>query len=110
MSNRLVLMILMLSLLLAVFGALAAGDPVRGAEVAEECAFCHGDEGLGDGEFPAIAGMEEAALLKELEDFKSGARPDEIGDMTDVLEFLSEKDMEDAAAYYSRLPGPDEDG
>ena len=64
---------------------------------------------LGDEEFPTIAGMDEAALLKELLDFKSGERVDEIGDMTDVVEFLSEQDMADVAAYFSQLPGAEQD-
>lgn len=100
---------LMFTLLLAPIGTQGAGDSARGAELAEQCAYCHGDDGSGDEEFPTIAGMDEAALLKELLDFKSGERVDEIGDMTDVVEFLSEQDMADVAAYFSQLPGAEQD-
>ena len=83
----------------------AEGDPVRGAELAVDCGDCHGDDGLGDEDVPAIAGMDAAEQLQELMDFKSGERVDEEEDMVDSVEDLSEQDMADLAAYYSTLPG-----
>jgi len=85
-----------------------AGDPARGQELAVDCADCHGDDGLGDEDIPAIAGMDAADQLKELLDFKSGARADEEEDMIDSVEDLSKQDMADLAAYFATLPGPEE--
>lgn len=86
----------------------AADDPARGQELAVDCADCHGDDGLGDEDFPAIAGMDAADQLKELMAFKSGERPDEEEDMIDSVEDLSKQDMADLAAYFATLPGPEE--
>jgi cytochrome c553 len=95
----------MFILMLAAGGVQAGGDAAKGAELAVDCADCHGDDGLGDEDIPAIAGMDAAEQLKELMDFKSGAREDEDGDMTDSVEDLSEQDMADIAAYFATLPG-----
>ena len=91
-------------LMLAAGGVHAGGDVARGQELAVDCADCHGDDGLGDEDIPAIGGMDAAKQLKELMDFKSGARVDEEGDMVDSVEDLSEQDMADLAAYYATLP------
>ena len=82
----------------------AGGDVAKGEELAVDCADCHGDDGLGDEDVPAIAGMDAAKQLKELMAFKSGEREDEEGDMIDSVEDLSEQDMADLAAYYATLP------
>ena len=93
-----------LILLLAAGTIQAGGDPARGAELALDCADCHGDDGLGDEDSPAIAGLEENSLVAELKAFKSGERVDEDEMMIDYVEDLSDQDMADLAAYYSSLP------
>ena len=98
----------MFMLLLLAGNVQAGGDPARGEELAVDCADCHGDDGLGDEDVPAIAGMNAADQVKELMAFKSGEREDEEEDMVDSVEDLSEQDMTDLAAYYSTLPGPEE--
>lgn len=105
MLTRKLIVAMMLMLMLAAGGAQAGGDVANGKELAEYCADCHGDDGLGDEDVPAIAGMDAAKHAKELADFKSGARPDEEEDMVDSVEDLSEQDMADLAAYYASLPG-----
>ena len=67
------------------------------------CADCHGDNGLGDEDTPAIAGLDEASHVKELKAFKSGERVDEDEMMIDYVEDLSDQDMADLAAYFSSL-------
>jgi cytochrome c553 len=104
MSKRMIVAIAFI-LLFAMSGVQAGGDPVQGEELSEYCVDCHGDDGLGDEDVPAIAGMDAAGQFKELMDFKSGARADEEGDMIDSVEDLSEQDMADLAAYYATLPG-----
>ena len=85
--------------------AQAEGDAARGHELAEYCADCHGDNGLGDEDVPTIAGMDAADIRKQLMDFKSGARVDEYESMVDTAADLSEQDIADLAAYFTTLPG-----
>lgn len=94
---------LMFALTLAAGTAQAGGDAANGQALAEDCAVCHGDDGMGDDETPALAGMEEAAQIAALMGFASGEREDESGMMADVAAELSEQDMADLAAYYATL-------
>ncbi len=90
--------------MLAAAGVQAGGDPARGQELAEDCAVCHGEQGLGDDTFPAIAGMGESAMAEALAGFKSGEKEGDF--MPDSVAELSEQDMADVAAYYATLPAP----
>lgn len=92
---------LLFALLMAAGGVQAGGDAARGAELAEDCAGCHGDDGMGDDETPKIAGMDEAAQVAALKAYASGEREDESGMMAGYAEELSEQDMADLAAYYA---------
>ncbi len=105
MLTKKLIIAMMFILMLAAGSVQAGGDAARGAELAVDCADCHGDDGLGDEDVPAIAGMDAAEQLKELMDFKSGAREDEEEDMVDSVADLSEQDMADLAAYFATLPG-----
>ena len=104
MLTKKLIIAMIVILMLAAGGVQAGGDVARGQELAVDCADCHGDDGLGDEDIPAIAGMDAAKHLKELMDFKSGAREDEDEDMVDSVEELSEQDMADLAAYFASLP------
>lgn len=108
MLTKKLIIAMMFVLMLAAGGVQAGGDAARGQELAVDCADCHGDDGLGDEDVPAIAGMDATEQLKELMDFKSGARVDEEEDMVDSVEDLSEQDMADLAAYFATLAGPEE--
>ena len=77
MLTKKLIIAMMFILMLAAGSAQAGGDAAKGEELAVDCADCHGDDGLGDEDYPAIAGMDAADQLKELMDFKSGAREDE---------------------------------
>jgi len=92
---------MMFILMLAAGGVQAGGDAVRGAELASDCADCHGDGGKGDEDIPALAGLDAAEHAKKLADFKSGAVESE---MADYVGDLNEQDMADLAAYYATLP------
>jgi cytochrome c553 len=102
MLTRKLIIAMMFILMLAAGSAQAGGDAARGAELAVDCADCHGDDGKGDEDVPSIAGMDAAKHAKALADFKSGAVESE--DMIDYAEDLSEQDMADIAAYYATLP------
>lgn len=102
MLNKKLIMALMFILMLAAGVVHAGGDAAKGAELAVDCADCHGDDGKGDEDIPGIAGMDAAEHAKALADFKSGAVESE--DMVDYVADLSEQDMKDIAAYYATLP------
>ena len=101
MLTKKLLIAMMFILMLAAGGVQAGGDAARGAELASDCADCHGDDGKGDEDVPAIAGMDAAEHAKKLADYKSGAVESE---MADYVGDLSEQDMTDLAAYYATLP------
>ncbi|MFC1776644.1 c-type cytochrome [Pseudomonadota bacterium] len=102
MLTKKLIIAMMFILMLAAGSAQAGGDAARGAELATDCADCHGDDGKGDDDVPAIAGMDAAKHAKALADFKSGAVESE--DMIDYVEDLSEQDMADLGAYFATLP------
>jgi cytochrome c553 len=84
-----------------VAGAQAAGDVEAGKARAAACAACHGADGKGVAPNPALAGKPAAEQIKALQDYKSGARDNPI--MKGMAASLSDKDMEDVAAYYASL-------
>ncbi len=80
--------------------ALAVGDPAAGKTKSVTCVACHGPDGNSPlAMYPKIAGQSAEYLLKQLKDFKSGARVNAI--MLGMVTPLSEQDMEDLAAYFS---------
>lgn len=80
--------------------AQAAGNVAAGKAKSVTCAACHGADGNSVApNFPKLAGQGEAYLLKQLHDFKSGARKNGI--MSGMVAPLSEQDMENLAAYFS---------
>ena len=105
MLNKILISIILIILLLNITSAKAAGDTARGQILSIICVDCHGEDGLGDEDIPAIAGMDAADIRKELMDFKSGARIDEYEDMAEIAPELSEQNIADLAAYFDTLPG-----
>ena len=68
------------------------------------CAACHGPDGNSAApDFPKIAGQHYDYLLKALKDYKSGARKSPI--MAPLVANLTQRDMEDLAAWYSSQRG-----
>lgn len=79
-----------------------AADAAAGKAKAATCAACHGAEGISANPmWPNLAGQQDAYLVKQLKDFKSGARKDPL--MSPMAIGLSEDDMKNLAAYYSSL-------
>lgn len=78
-----------------VMGAATATSP-RSA-----CHTCHGMHGAGDssGAFPRLTGQAAWYLYKQLKDYASGERQNEV--MSPIAETLSDQQMEDVAAYYA---------
>ena len=103
MFSKKMIIAVMFILLLVSGGVLAGGDAARGAELAVDCADCHGEDGRGDDDMSGLAGLDEAYHIAQLMAFKSGARVDEDEMMPDFVADLSEQDMADIAAYYATL-------
>ena len=71
----------------------------------ERCQECHGADGNGnglDGKFARLAGQYPAYIVKQLQDFRSGARKHDT--MMIMARSLEEADIADIAAYYGGLP------
>ena len=78
----------------------AAGDAAAGKAKSAVCAACHNADGNSTlTDYPKIAGQGAPYLVKQMKDYKSGAREDAI--MAGMVAALSEQDMEDLAAYFS---------
>ena len=89
-------------LLAAAAGVAAAGDVKAGRAKALMCQACHGLDGLSKTpDAPNIAGQTEPYLMAQLQAYKSGARKNDA--MSVVAPSLSDKDIEDLAAYYSAI-------
>ncbi|MFD0857890.1 c-type cytochrome [Roseovarius aquimarinus] len=70
------------------------------------CITCHGGQGAGDGSgaFPRLTGQAAWYTYKQLNDYASGARPNEV--MTGIAQRLTEHEREAVAAYYAVVRAP----
>ena len=85
-------------------GAAHAGNPEAGKEKSRTCAACHGADGnSASPDFPRLAGQHYDYLVKTMSDYKSGKRKNPI--MGPQAAPLSQRDIEDLAAYFSHQPG-----
>jgi cytochrome c553 len=92
----------LLAVFLHMLPALAAGDIKAGRQKALVCQTCHGIDGLSKiPEAPNIAGSPEQYLARQLNAFRKGERKNEM--MSVVAQQLSDKDVDDLAAYYSAI-------
>ena len=79
-----------------------ASDIAAGRAKAVQCQACHGMDGVAKiPEAPNLAGQNEDYLVKALNDFKSGARKNEM--MSMVAKPLSDTDIANLAAFYHSL-------
>lgn len=81
--------------------AAEAGDVAAGKAKAAACAGCHGVDGNGgaDPSWPKLAGQIPEYLVKQLNDFKTGARKNPV--MNGMAAGLTPKDMQNIAAFYA---------
>lgn len=79
-----------------------AGNIASGAA----CLTCHGADGAGDGSgaIPRLAGLPGWYMYKQLGDYASGARPNQI--MSGIASRLSREQMEAVSAYYAAMDTP----
>ncbi|WP_435628119.1 c-type cytochrome [Candidatus Ferrigenium straubiae] len=81
--------------------AAKAGDAGAGKSVAAACAACHGNSGASvNPEWPNLAGQNGDYLVNSLKAFKEGARKNDL--MSPMAAGLSDADMRNVAAYFSR--------
>lgn len=79
-------------------------DPARGAELAEACAACHGQDGISvEADIPNLAAQKEAYIADQLRAFRAETRPSPF--MTAIAASLTDADIADLAAHFSGLPG-----
>jgi len=88
-------------------GSIAKGEALAttgGDGKTTKCAACHGPELKGLGPVPGIAGRSPSYLVRQLYDFKSGARAGQGSPlMTGVVAKLNEEDFVSLAAYAASL-------
>jgi cytochrome c553 len=88
-------------------GSIAKGEALAktgGGRTTVQCAACHGTDLRGLGATPGIAGRSPTYIVRQLYDYKHGARAGAIsGLMKPAVEKLSEDDMISLAAYVASL-------
>jgi cytochrome c553 len=88
---------------LAASPAAAAGDAKAGRQKAVKCMACHGLDGQAKlPDSPNLAGQNPIYLAKALQDYRSGARKNEM--MSVIAKPLADQDIADLAAYYAAIP------
>ena len=85
--------------------AVAAGDPVVGAQKATLCTACHGSNAF-PGMFPLVqlGGRDADKLVIKTNKYRSGKLLSPMMNM--AVMFINDKDVEDIAAYYHSLGKP----
>jgi cytochrome c553 len=84
----------------ATLSQIAGGNAEHGVFVALNCTACHGEQGVSrNGLYPTLAGMDAAAIYKQLADFRAGKRS--WGAMNAIAQALSAQDANDAGAYFA---------
>ena len=83
--------------------AWADGNVQAGKAKAGSCAGCHGANGEGVASNPALAAMKKDRFVQAMKGYKSGKRDSAV--MKPIASGLSDKEMEDLAAYYASLKG-----
>jgi len=72
------------------------------AKAAQACSQCHGIRAISsEAPFPALAGRDELYLERALKQYRNKTRRSDI--MNNIAAGLSDRDINNIAAYYSRL-------
>lgn len=78
---------------------LAHAQDSRGRDLALTCSGCHGTDGRSASGMPNIAGLDQAYIVKQMNDFKSGARPASV--MHQIAKGYSDEQIALLAGYFS---------
>jgi cytochrome c553 len=98
---------LAMSLMVMAFCGLshAAGDASAGEAKAQVCAACHGPGGAStQAMFPILAGQPAQSIASALYAYREGDRKNEL--MSPMAAKLTNKDLNDLAAYFSAQKAP----
>ncbi len=103
---------------LVLSSSVVAGDATAGAQKAAQCAACHGKDGNSvNSDWPKLAGQNEKYLMKQIKDFRLGAKEAGKGragaQMAALWGNVSEEDAADISAFFAaqqtQLGGVDEE-
>ncbi|HEX4781180.1 MAG TPA: cytochrome c [Usitatibacter sp.] len=84
--------------------AYAGGDAEAGQKKSTPCAACHGPKGMSvSPDFPNLAGQNPDYIEAALRHYKNGRRKNPI--MQGQVANLTDRDIEDLAAYFSSQRG-----
>jgi cytochrome c553 len=98
--KKAIIMLVSAGLIASAGSVLAAGSVAKGKQLAGRCAGCHGVDGNSTNpEWPKLAGQNAGYIVKQLADFKSGARKNAL--MAGQAAGLTTRQMEDLGAYYA---------
>jgi len=93
----------MLAASLALTTSVHAADVAAGKAMAEDvCSDCHGADGKGDADFPAIGGLAVDKFTKAIQEYQDGTRT-KNAKMTKAAKRLTAADVANLAAYYATL-------
>lgn len=96
------MLVIALGLLFSVAGpAFAGGDAAAGEAAAAGCIGCHGADGKGVGENPAVVGFEYEALIASMTAYRTKEREEMMMNM--LFASMSDEDIANLAAYYSSM-------
>jgi cytochrome c553 len=87
-------------------GSLARGEQLvkTGDGKTVPCSTCHGDNLMGQGDFPGIAGRSPSYMMRQLWDMKAGTRRGTMAAlMSPVIANLTAEDMTSIVAYLASL-------
>ena len=69
----------------------------------DECALCHGKDGMGRRKFPRLVGQYSNYLLKQMTAYRQGERPHDEEGVVGALNPLQASDLQDILAYLTTL-------
>ncbi len=101
MKSYSVWQLIIVAAVLAAGQVLAGGDITAGEGKAASCVGCHGANGEGFGDNPAIAGWDVELFKGSMQAYKSGEKEDPMMNMLSAP--LSDEDIADLAAYFASL-------
>ena len=94
--------LLFASLLSVGFATQSVAAEKTGAEIAQSCTMCHGENGLSKMPgTPSLAGQSEIYLVNQLRHFRDGQRQHE--QMSVIAKPLSNADIDKVAAWFAQI-------